>query len=1256
MADRWVQQNLSVEQQVTEIYVATFGRAPDAEGLAYWVNEVETGSLTIEQVAQSFFDQPETQAKYPSGTTETSFVLAVYTNALQRSPDAAGFNYWVAELESGAISRELFIISILRGAYDDVSSSPPTLDNSLLTNLRIASEYYSDSPAAQADQFVLGEAYAVLEPVTADASTIALSQALTREFSEGGGEQRVFTLTDGIDTLVGNDADNSFFAPVVQNDLGALSNTFETGDVLNGGDGRNVLRADLITSASTTIPIGPAISATTNDIQEVYLRAQNPSSDILVNWSAVDAERMFGVEQWWTDNSRSTIQIEDVRSLPEATTFGMRQTDPVPGGLGGIFDDGDGASLLVYFDPAQVADDRIVATESDLTLVLVDSSPDANELENFPVDGVIFELNGERYTVEFDLGVGAERTYANLVTQLNAALDADPELSDLNAVLNPDNTVTISDPNGGTFEAVGYSWIDDVVPPSGTLNWDLIVGAPIEETAPVETNVVLDDVGRTSQGGSLDIGSMGDGGVAVFNVTVDRSSWLTEMASNSNLGGGPGNLETVNLVSTGANGDLAVGFLDGCDGRVVDGLWDVRTVDGSAFLGSLNLGLVLTDDSIDRYLAGATEEVEFNYTASAQDDIFTIDVDRDLSGDPDFAMNVLMGDGDDRLILLGEDLTINQVSVDGGDGDNTFVTSSSVGTEDENTFKSFSNFQSYEVEGSNDTEHDFTDISTVTSVVIATEEWWWWGGGMWNVEGVDTTLIDLADGMGVVISGKNQTCGDDESNNDQLFGTIAILGADGATMDVTLQNTARVDGVLTVDFLGVAAENAANPSAVRTLNVESAGERQSSNVINHIDAPLVNTFNFTGTQDLSANLVSAANSTAAPAARDSLVVDASVLEGDLDLQVNAAIVTNIDAAGETNTLIGTDGDADVLSFYGAITTSPNTEISEFETIAFGLGPIPLLQSNGVFDAVDVNDVELYDVSYLNGPLSIINMDANETVQINTEADAGTQPDTNDLTLVAAAQGTANTLTVNYLDEDEFPFDNDTAFASDLIIQDYRTINLDLGGYATADEAYTLRPVLLNADGNVPTTSGALPDPTSSLSVYARTLVVTGGGDRGAAGDDGGNDSLIIDAATPLSTALTTIDFSGYVGDVTAELGTTAGTADVNNVTVVVNGYDLTFTQNATSTKIVTYEFSTDAVAATEDWTIDGFRGFAGGAATLQDLSILDLSELGVNGLADIVIVDDGVNTTITSNEGLDFEIILTGVVAADLSNENFSFA
>ena len=120
----------TTESKVTEIYVATFGRAPDTAGLAYWVGQVE-GGLTVDQVAQSFFDQPETKAKYPEGTSNASFISTIYQNVLNRDPDQDGWNYWVRELDRKAFSRSQAIMAIINGAK--AASGSPT-DAAILAN------------------------------------------------------------------------------------------------------------------------------------------------------------------------------------------------------------------------------------------------------------------------------------------------------------------------------------------------------------------------------------------------------------------------------------------------------------------------------------------------------------------------------------------------------------------------------------------------------------------------------------------------------------------------------------------------------------------------------------------------------------------------------------------------------------------------------------------------------------------------------------------------------------------------------------------------------------------------------------------------------------------------------------------------------------------------------------------------------------------------------------------------------------------
>ncbi|GLQ16550.1 DUF4214 domain-containing protein [Maritalea porphyrae] len=109
-----------------EMYIAYFNRAPDAEGLFYWGTRLSEG-MELSQIAKSFFVQPETVALYPDPNDTSGFVTSVYNNFLGRAPDAEGFAYWVNELDTGSISRDIFMLAIINGAKAD-TGSPADVD------------------------------------------------------------------------------------------------------------------------------------------------------------------------------------------------------------------------------------------------------------------------------------------------------------------------------------------------------------------------------------------------------------------------------------------------------------------------------------------------------------------------------------------------------------------------------------------------------------------------------------------------------------------------------------------------------------------------------------------------------------------------------------------------------------------------------------------------------------------------------------------------------------------------------------------------------------------------------------------------------------------------------------------------------------------------------------------------------------------------------------------------------------------------
>lgn len=116
--------NRPLDWQVTEIYIATLGYAPDAEGLAYWLNNIQTlEQWTPTTVAQSFFDQPLVQARYPESLGDGTLIEALYQNLFNRAADTEGKSYWLDELQSGRMARNQMIIAMINGGWANTEAA-----------------------------------------------------------------------------------------------------------------------------------------------------------------------------------------------------------------------------------------------------------------------------------------------------------------------------------------------------------------------------------------------------------------------------------------------------------------------------------------------------------------------------------------------------------------------------------------------------------------------------------------------------------------------------------------------------------------------------------------------------------------------------------------------------------------------------------------------------------------------------------------------------------------------------------------------------------------------------------------------------------------------------------------------------------------------------------------------------------------------------------------------------------------------------
>jgi hypothetical protein len=86
------------------LYEASFDRSPDAMGVGFWIERLDSG-MSSNEVAARFIDSAEFRALYGTDVGDGDFVETLYRNILDRAPEAQGYDWWVNELASGARSR-----------------------------------------------------------------------------------------------------------------------------------------------------------------------------------------------------------------------------------------------------------------------------------------------------------------------------------------------------------------------------------------------------------------------------------------------------------------------------------------------------------------------------------------------------------------------------------------------------------------------------------------------------------------------------------------------------------------------------------------------------------------------------------------------------------------------------------------------------------------------------------------------------------------------------------------------------------------------------------------------------------------------------------------------------------------------------------------------------------------------------------------------------------------------------------------------
>jgi hypothetical protein len=86
---------------VYRLYQAAFDRVPDAGGLGFWIYQHDDG-LPAGALASAFVNSGEFRQVYGDAPSNAGIVTKFYEHVLHRAPDAAGVAFWVNALDAGS--------------------------------------------------------------------------------------------------------------------------------------------------------------------------------------------------------------------------------------------------------------------------------------------------------------------------------------------------------------------------------------------------------------------------------------------------------------------------------------------------------------------------------------------------------------------------------------------------------------------------------------------------------------------------------------------------------------------------------------------------------------------------------------------------------------------------------------------------------------------------------------------------------------------------------------------------------------------------------------------------------------------------------------------------------------------------------------------------------------------------------------------------------------------------------------------------
>jgi S-layer protein len=258
--------------QVAQLYASLFNRAPESEGLGYWVSQLASGK-SFADVAQAMYLVQPARETYPLYLTNEEIVAKFYVNVLGRTADEEGLAFWKGKLDNGETPGAV-ISKIITAVVSYTGSDEAALTSKALLENKVAAGLYYAIDLNGAD---VAKAKLVLASVTADPASV---DAVKADLTKAPGAS--YNLTAGVDAgaaFIGGNGDDSFNALPTS----AGANTFTAFDKIDGGAGEDTL--NIVSLNNYTVPS----SATVVNVEKAAITADGSVTANVTAWTGLQA-------------------------------------------------------------------------------------------------------------------------------------------------------------------------------------------------------------------------------------------------------------------------------------------------------------------------------------------------------------------------------------------------------------------------------------------------------------------------------------------------------------------------------------------------------------------------------------------------------------------------------------------------------------------------------------------------------------------------------------------------------------------------------------------------------------------------------------------------------------------------------------------------------------------------------------------------------------------------------------------------------